>query len=820
MVKRVLICVAVLIALSVATQAHAQLTRLTGPQQILVEESPTNGLIKLDMAYDNVRQVYLVVWAKMGNGGPIRGQFINAAGATVGSVFLISQNGEWAGFPRIAYGTHENTFLVAYTKLGGSGNRRMARFVEYNNGVANMPTNEFQLSTWSGHSGSDSDVKYSPATRKFFATWWKWDTAFPTSYVTVIDGQSRNITGTHLVSASSDGESDPMMACDTAGSRCLVVGYSWGNIPGAPTGTQTTWGRFIDATTGSPIGSVFYVANDSSHVEQAVAFSPSVGKFVVGFTKGFQEVFTLTVDAATGALSNRTLVKGPGNSTQLESGGGFGASTLARNPAKNELLISMNTWNGWTTVMVLDERGLPVGGTFTQLPSAETNYDYRTKFATTAFAGSSCEVMVADIQRFWTGRSAKLRVCSAGAPPDVPTLVSPTGTITATQPTFVWNAVSNASTYELWVEQGGTRVSAIGQVTSAAAGCTAGTGTCQIVSPVTLPYGAFTWWIRAQNSAGDSAWSSTLSFTINRPPLPAPTNLLPSGSVNITNPTYIWSAVPTATSYALLVNDSGTEGKINAVYTAAEVGCASTGICSVAPNVSLALGGATFWVKAMNGTSPDSAWSAPRTFTVVSAIAAPVPIAPDDTSASRQPTYSWKRVANAQWYMIWVNDAKKNVLQHWVTAAQAGCAISGDCSATPAHALASGPHFFWVLSWNNLAQAWSRSMAFTVAVQPPAAPQLLAPTGTTTQTRTFRWNSTPNATWYEIWVESQGAVRVGGTGNAAKWLTATQVGCAAGGVCSFTPGVNLPGINGVFWVRAWNTAGYGVWSPGYVFILP
>ena len=79
---------------------------------------------------------------------------------------------------------------------------------------------------------------------------------------------------------------------------------------------------------------------------------------------------------------------------------------------------------------------------------------------------------------------------------------------------------------------------------------------------------------------------------------PKATLVSPSGNIATTTPTYTWNQVATATWYELYVNDSGTSGKIQQWYTAAQAGCSSgTGTCSVTPSTGLAAGAAQWWIQ-------------------------------------------------------------------------------------------------------------------------------------------------------------------------------------------------------------------------------
>ena len=81
---------------------------------------------------------------------------------------------------------------------------------------------------------------------------------------------------------------------------------------------------------------------------------------------------------------------------------------------------------------------------------------------------------------------------------------------------------------------------------------------------------------------------------------PAATLVSPSGTISTTTPTYTWNAVPTATSYRLIVNDS-TGRKLDHEYTARDAGCEEgTGACSVSPVSALTAGAWQWQVQTRN----------------------------------------------------------------------------------------------------------------------------------------------------------------------------------------------------------------------------
>jgi hypothetical protein len=87
------------------------------------------------------------------------------------------------------------------------------------------------------------------------------------------------------------------------------------------------------------------------------------------------------------------------------------------------------------------------------------------------------------------------------------------------------------------------------------------------------------------------------------------------GTIYDDAPTYTWNAVSNSTWYYLWINDS-TGNQIKIWYTAADAGCGGgSGLCSITPNLELALGSCEWWIQTWNNDG-DGPWSASLLFTV------------------------------------------------------------------------------------------------------------------------------------------------------------------------------------------------------------
>ena len=299
--------------------------------------------------------------------------------------------------------------------------------------------------------------------------------------------------------------------------------------------------------------------------------------------------------------------------------------------------------------------------------------------------------------------------------PVAATLVSPSGTIYDTTPTYTWHAVSNATWYLLWVnDSSGVKIQE--WYTAADAGCPLGTGLCSVTPTTQLASGAAMWWILTWNDAGYGPWSTGMSFTVSAAP-GAAILISPSKTIPDTTPTYTWNAVAGSTWYYLWVDDSTSAGlgKIKQWYTAAQAGCASgTGTCSVTPATALTPGAGTWWIQTYSNVY--GAWSSGMHFTVTPPRPA-ILVSPSGTIHTTTPTYTWMAVPESTWYYLWVDDSSQSgKIKQWYTAAQAGCASgTGTCSVTPATALAPGACTWWIQTYSSVLGAWSSGMHFTVS---------------------------------------------------------------------------------------------------------
>ena len=271
-----------------------------------------------------------------------------------------------------------------------------------------------------------------------------------------------------------------------------------------------------------------------------------------------------------------------------------------------------------------------------------------------------------------------------------------------------------------------------------------------------------------------------------------------NGSVGVTASanTCKWTATSNVIWATITSGSKGTGNGTVKYYIQTNIGVARQGTLTIA--------GKTFTINQAKKTEE------PPAATLVS---------PTGAITDNTPSYTWNAVSNSSWYYLWVNDSTGNKIKKWYTANEAGCSTgTGTCSITPNTSLANGKGTWWIQTWNSKGYGpWSNGMDFTLkgAGGPPTATTLVSPKGSISQrTPTYVWNAVSNSTWYYLWLNQ------GTTKKFAKWYQASDVGCGDGkGICAIKSSLNLNEGKHTWWIKTWNSKGYGPWSSGMDFTL-
>ena len=270
--------------------------------------------------------------------------------------------------------------------------------------------------------------------------------------------------------------------------------------------------------------------------------------------------------------------------------------------------------------------------------------------------------------------------------------------------------------------------------------------------------------------------------------------------------TFSWTLGTGVTSYALQVGNS--PGGMD-LYNV-NVGNITAVVVGGLPTDGRTLYARLWWYK-------DSTWSsADYSFT---AYVFPAPATPQvtlsGTLSTTTPRFTWTGDAAATWYRVWLQSTSGSVLTSaWFVSSDVCSGTS--CGYTHGSPLPMGSYYFWVMAYGPGGySSWSPRADISLSLA-AAQTTLMAPLGTGTQTPTFVWAKSDNATWYRLMVVNANTPASPEPLAAGGWLEATSVGCTS--VCSITPGLTLAPGTYYWWVLPWSASGSPGWSARGMFV--
>ncbi len=194
-----------------------------------------------------------------------------------------------------------------------------------------------------------------------------------------------------------------------------------------------------------------------------------------------------------------------------------------------------------------------------------------------------------------------------------PTTISPTGVITTPTPSYIWNAVTNAVSYELQVDSI-TTGSNVFKVSSIIPAFICSGSTCTYQSAIPLSPGDYQFRVAVKYVDLTTAYSSWMTFTVGIVPA-TPSVSAPTGTITDTTPTFSWSASTGASWYELYIFPSGsTIPIISYTNIPASTRCIANA-CTFTPTMPIDRGNYQFHVRAAN-LAGASAFSVKGSFTM------------------------------------------------------------------------------------------------------------------------------------------------------------------------------------------------------------
>ncbi len=344
-----------------------------------------------------------------------------------------------------------------------------------------------------------------------------------------------------------------------------------------------------------------------------------------------------------------------------------------------------------------------------------------------------------------------------------PLLPSAVQTVTTSRPTFIWTGVSNAATYQIYVNNVTTAETAVINQS--------GITTTSLVSPIDLPIGNFNVWVRGFTAVGlASIWSPVSAWRV-RPT----TTVLNSGRTE-SSPSFNieWAPITGASSYDVWIDRLTSS---TAQYLR------NTSVLGTSLSVSnFAIGQYGVWVRARNTAGDLVGWS-PRA--IINVNVAPTGLNVTAPSLSGTPTLNWAAVGGASVFDVWVDNLTTGTPQ-----VIRNIAVTGNSLALST--LTAGSYRTWVRARdvNGAYYTWSTALDFEFG----RAPRLLSPIGNGQPARPlFSWTAVSGATRYELVIADPALTPIITESN----LTGT----------SFTPSADLSSGSYRAWIRAFDGAG-------------
>jgi len=326
------------------------------------------------------------------------------------------------------------------------------------------------------------------------------------------------------------------------------------------------------------------------------------------------------------------------------------------------------------------------------------------------------------------------------------------------RPTFTWTEVSNAATYEIWINN----------VTTGEARVVNQTGILgnSFTSPIDLGIGTYYVWVRGFTSTGlASIWSPQAVWrTRPVPTILNPGRTEPDGSFSIE-----WDPVSGAASYDVWVDS---------LTTRTSQYLRNTNV----PGASLVvddfdIGRYLVWVRARNSRGDLTPWS-PQTLIVVNMPTTGLTVTGDTLTSLA--TFRWDAVPGATTYDVWVDNLTTKVNQFI-----RNTSVATNSLEMPS--LTQGSYRAWVRARdvNGAFYTWSTQFNFVYQraaqmLTPPSSPQVPRPL--------FTWTAVAGAVRYELVISDENLVPVMTESNLTSPF--------------FTPATDLAAGSYRAWVRA------------------
>lgn len=346
------------------------------------------------------------------------------------------------------------------------------------------------------------------------------------------------------------------------------------------------------------------------------------------------------------------------------------------------------------------------------------------------------------------------------------------------RPTFAWTAVSNATSYEIWVNNATTGESRVVGITNIT--------TTSYTPAVDLPIGTYRVWVRGFTSeAQASLWSPASVWNVR----PATTVNDSGRTVAGSSFTITWLPITGAAAYDVWI-DRQTSSTVQYLR--------NVNVSGNSLEVSnFDIGSYRVWVRGKNSAGDLSAWSSAA---LINVNYAPANLAVLAAGLAAPATLTWSTVAGALQYEVWINN-----LTSGTAAAIHDTSVPGSSLALNSAPTASYRAWVRARDLNGSFYVWSSPFDFEIG----RASRVISPSGGGHSVRpVISWTAVAGATRYEVWLTnlSTGLRQISETN-----LTST----------SYIPTADLTsGVSYRTWIRAFDSSGAAsAWSLSLTFTV-
>lgn len=333
--------------------------------------------------------------------------------------------------------------------------------------------------------------------------------------------------------------------------------------------------------------------------------------------------------------------------------------------------------------------------------------------------------------------------------PGIPVLAAPANGSTTNDntPLFDWNTASEATEYQVQVDDNSGFTSTAIDLTTTSTDYTA-------ISALTDT--TYYWRVRGHNTANGcnvyGSYSASWTVTIDATPPPVPALTAPSNgsSTTDTTPTFSWNISSGAANYQIQVDN-------NSNFSSPEIDQTTSGT-GYTP-VSTLPPGIYYWhVRAQDSVGNWSAYSSSWTVTLVvcNVPGTPILVAPTNgsTTNNNAPLFDWNTASDATEYHFQLDDNSD------FSSPSVSISVIDTYYSPGTY---SDKTYYWRVRGHNTASgcdiygSFSTTWTVTIDTTPPPVPTLSSPSNgssSTDTTPTFNWNASGGAVNYQIQVDN------------------------------------------------------------------